>query len=324
MKIFNIRFGLATNSSSSHSMVFWNEGEKPLDEDIPPDLGFGWESFTISSEEGKRKYLAAQLGQSISRNLPWNIAKLFIKETIGVDGSKDAYADHQSAWTIPCAFGTDYPDEQFLKELSEYILQPNLVILGGNDNSDWHPLRKDDSFNIPINDVGSKAICRYDDKYSYWSLFYPDTGTKVRFKFEKNSSDFKSNEIAKAKTSELVDVKISNKCFYGCDFCYMSSTPAGEHASSLNMYVVTNALKEMKVWEVALGGGEPTIHPEFCKILKDFREAGIVPNFTTKSLTWLRDPKKWIPWLESTGAFAYTPNNGNRLLNDNLQKSKNN
>ena len=63
MRVHNIRLGFATNSSSSHSIVFW-----PEDLPIPPTdefHQFGWENFTVSDREGKRNYLAYQLFESI-------------------------------------------------------------------------------------------------------------------------------------------------------------------------------------------------------------------------------------------------------------------
>jgi hypothetical protein len=39
--------------------------------------------------------------------------------------------------------------------------------------------------------------------------------------------------------------------------------------------------EEKRPFQVAIGGGEPTGHPEFVEILKTFNKLGIVPNYTT-------------------------------------------
>ena len=57
-----------------------------------------------------------------------------------------------------------------------------------------------------------------------------------------------------------------------------------------------------------MGGGEPTLHPEFVGILQDFRQQGIVPNFTTRSLRWLLNPEMRRNILPLVGAFAYSVN----------------
>ena len=61
MKIENIRLGLATNSSSVHSLIFnldassqdWKEGQ------------FGWDEFCCNCEPSKRLYLAVVLFDAI-------------------------------------------------------------------------------------------------------------------------------------------------------------------------------------------------------------------------------------------------------------------
>jgi len=65
-------------------------------------------------------------------------------------------------------------------------------------------------------------------------------------------------------------------------------------------------LSALKVFEVALGGGDPVFHPDLADILGSFRDNGIVPNFTTRNLDWLRFPKKARDISEACGAFAYS------------------
>lgn len=87
--------------------------------------------------------------------------------------------------------------------------------------------------------------------------------------------------------------------------CYQGSTTEGEHASLEAIRKVADTLADLRVFEVALGGGEPTLHPDFVEILKIFRARDIVPNFTTRNLAWLKgDQAKTI--LETIGAFAFS------------------
>lgn len=88
--------------------------------------------------------------------------------------------------------------------------------------------------------------------------------------------------------------------------CYQNSTTRGRHADKNTLNSLAYALKELQVFEVALGGGETTAHPEFVSILDGFRYNGIVPNFTTKDLKWLRDKDLAAKILERCGAFAYS------------------
>lgn len=299
MKIHNIRFGLATNSSSSHSMIFLDDTTGVHDDDCS-DNGFGWQFFTASSEESKLNYLALLLRQAMSE-VPRNIVNLISKDWVGITPDENGHVDHQSEFAIPCNFGENFPSEEFVRDFREYLLNKNLVILGGNDNTaEDHPLLKQGKLaTLPIpTDCGrEKIICRKDPEQGFWTLFTPRTGTKVRFSF---TGDITPQH---AYTPELVDIKITDYCDMGCRFCYQSSTTKGKH-SGLSDHQLASCLGEMEVFEVALGGGEPTLHPKFLSMLESFRYYGIVPNFTTKKIDWIRDDEFRGKVLEYAGAFA--------------------
>lgn len=311
MRVHNVRLGLATNSSSSHSIIFLKEGVRAVDYPSPAESGeFGWGHFTCASPETKLRYLGVMLRDRFYRELPHNIADVVVRNWLdGATVHEDDYVDHQSWYFIPNAFGTKLPDEQFFKDLKTYFLNDKIAILGGNDNTTLtHPLDDGTAFSLPLpQDCGRDTpyVCRYDDEYHYWTIFDPRDGRKIRFRLTEDPADL-TKEIEKASAPELVDIKITDFCPFGCKFCYQGSTMQGQHADSYALSKFANSLAELKVFEVAIGGGEPTLHPDFIEILEDFRKVGVVPNFTTKNLQWLRDPKKWKPIMEHCGAFAYS------------------
>jgi len=55
MIVDNIRYGFATNSSSTHSLAIW-KSDAPIPTEPEPET-FGWEWFTANTQEGKEKYL---------------------------------------------------------------------------------------------------------------------------------------------------------------------------------------------------------------------------------------------------------------------------
>lgn len=114
---------------------------------------------------------------------------------------------------------------------------------------------------------------KYDE--DHFIFFNKKTGTKIRFSFEENKSYEKSN------TPELVDIKITDYCPYGCKFCYMSSTIKGKHAELNTIKETLDLLSELNVFEVALGGGEPTLHPNICEIIDYGYEKNLAMNITT-------------------------------------------
>lgn len=82
---------------------------------------------------------------------------------------------------------------------------------------------------------------------------------------------------------ELVDVQITNQCPVGCDYCYQDSTHDDEHGRS-DLIDQLIAGFDHPPYEIAIGGGEPTQHPDFARILKRCWEAGSVPSYTTSGI----------------------------------------
>ena len=79
----------------------------------------------------------------------------------------------------------------------------------------------------------------------------------------------------------LVDFQITHKCFMNCPHCYASSVPEGRHTSLADARRVIRQLRAAGTCQVAIGGGEPLLHPDLLTILREFREAGMVPSLTT-------------------------------------------
>lgn len=65
--------------------------------------------------------------------------------------------------------------------------------------------------------------------------------------------------------------------------CYQSSTKEGKHASFEYLKEVIDSLSNSKCLEIAIGGGEPTTHQDFVKILQYIKSKNILVGFTTKN-----------------------------------------
>jgi hypothetical protein len=277
MRIENFRYGFATNSSSSHSVVFLPEGLTLSDRDAY-DGDFGWNRFVCASQEGKLRYLAAQSMGSIPDD---EIKTVF--QAAGVDDSEitaileneDRYVDHQSSISM---------NNAKLAFLTKLFMSPKIAVLGGNDNDDEFEI--DGAIKEPVSEAvfGGNVLTRLDG--DHLTIFNRYDGTKVRFTLSDGADTFD-----KGAAPELVDLKITDHCTIGCAFCYQASTGAGQHAPLASLQKTIAALGEIGVFEIAIGGGEPTAHPDFVAILKACTEAQIVPNFTTLSEDWLSDER---------------------------------
>ena len=317
MQISNIRLGHATNSSSTHSLIMGIDAPaiSPNDEDQ-----FGWDWFHLVSPEEKLQYLATQLYQRLSSwrtGIGERTARYVVNSVFDIFLPDNAGIDHQSHWFFPlkrARWGVDEIDYEFLEEVRNFILREDVTILGGNDNED---IEEDGPKSIVEGLKSSDAsfieskqfpITREIDHYAvysrkdgdWWVLYNTKTGAKIRFSFKDNPKAY-----TKASYPELVDLKITDFCEKRCDFCYQDSTWNGQHASLDNINNVFSTLSSLDVFEVALGGGEPTAHPCFAEILKEAKERyGITPNFSTATLDWLFDTNKVEAVRKYCGGFA--------------------
>lgn len=306
MHISNIRLGFATNSSSSHSIIF----NLPIATDLDVDSNeFGWNEFCAASAEAKARYLAVTLFENISGLIGEEMARSVCADWCKVPLQGDGYVDHQSLMSLPVSrkqagWGSEgiFPvDKQFFDELMAYYQQSSLVVVGGNDNNtEDRRFPEGRQRHIVPTDHGSGVfVCRKDGQW--WTLMNRFSGAKIRLSFLPEPKPY-----TKARSPELVDVKITNFCPFGCDYCYQDSTTEGRHADWDSLQSIIWALGEMEVFEVAIGGGEPTMYPRFAELLNECQRHGIIPNFTTRSLAWLKDDAIRNAVAATTGRFAFS------------------
>jgi organic radical activating enzyme len=292
--VVNERYGLATNSSSTHSIIFSPEITSIRDSDIDPE-GFGWEFFTLASKEEKTNYMMAQILGNVGSS-GYDFLKLFLEEYSPdqIEKLENLYIDHDSVMSFP----TEVPvsgehgsmNMGFAMDYKNFIVNNNFVILGGNDNtSDNHELA-DSGIDVASYHHEFNSSYKAWKNGNYWVLRKEGSGHDHKLRVQFNlGTDFKPEPL-EPKVPELLDIKITDYCDLGCSFCYQDSTASGQHA---DVHTIRRIADNFKLYdgqlEVALGGGEPTSHPEFKKILELFHMNNYIVNFTTKSKTWFED-----------------------------------
>lgn len=80
-----------------------------------------------------------------------------------------------------------------------------------------------------------------------------------------------------------VDLKITDFCPFNCPFCYQGSTLKGTDADLGYLLEVFDFLNGQNVFEVVLGGGEPTLHKHFSSILLELYKRKFTVGLTTKN-----------------------------------------
>ena len=129
---------------------------------------------------------------------------------------------------------------------------------------------------------------------------FPDENYKAIF-FNWQTLRLGQN-IKQLKYPEFYDIAINEKCLAGCPYCYVSSMATWKNYENV-VKRIYNFFSKMddnqKPFQVAIGGhGEPTLHPDFCEVLKTFYDLWIVPNYTTN---WMHLSKEI---LEATKKYS--------------------
>lgn len=105
-------------------------------------------------------------------------------------------------------------------------------------------------------------------------------GSKVRY----NNLDF-----FEASKPESIDLKITNKCYGNgnglCPMCHECSSPEGKHGDILSLPFLDTMLPYS---EIALGGGNPLLHPDLVKFLKELRKRKLIANITVNQWTFMQ------------------------------------
>jgi len=82
---------------------------------------------------------------------------------------------------------------------------------------------------------------------------------------------------------DSIDLKITNKCFWGCPYCHENSTPEG---SSFNLSETINILDQLPhvPIEIAIGGGNILeVKKDAVELIKWMKERGLRPRITVNS-----------------------------------------
>jgi Radical SAM superfamily len=291
MKIVGLKLGHATNSSSSHSIIFT---DRKYNDSVYEEYNYNWENFTLATTNAKLKYLFTAVFEQLSKTIGKNAAygacvELFKHDIYDLDEvtpDEIGGIDHQSAIYLPVE--KNDPDV-FLKTIQELIhlfSQDEVVIFGGNDNDDSRHERASNEQEItagylPEGEVWFRIV-RDGPNYVVYNR---GSGAKTLIQGGKKP-------YVKGNFPHLVDVKLTDNCPYGCEFCYQSSTKEGKESDFSYLYQIINELAEMGTLEIAFGGGETPSANNFVDVIDLCKRKGITPNFTCFGTAWLKDYRK--------------------------------
>ena len=261
------------NSSSSHALVE-PEASVPLHRDM---TYFGrCEATKVVDKKAKMAYLNAQVNGAGSEVL----IRAFMQKFPKWKYNPSSEIDHQSQLRCPkdAYYAQDRPE--IILQLFDLILQDDVEILVVGDE---YPETVPSKVKVhPLQQV-FYALTEHDmlvNQHSdYGWVLYGDMdagGDERKFvlKMRPDAETF----------PYTCDMKITEMCWHECAWCYQNSNHRGAHAKFED--VVRFVEEHPHIIEYALGGGEPTLHPDFDRIVKFLRSRGKRANFTTRNFEY--------------------------------------
>ncbi|MFA5026140.1 MAG: radical SAM protein [Candidatus Shapirobacteria bacterium] len=139
-------------------------------------------------------------------------------------------------------------------------------------------LRPED-FGALVYDIGGNTIQRLTGSTAEYRLTHLNDNEIVRG--ENNPSI----GGASFRSPEKVYVDITKRCNMFCDHCLSESGSHGTDSLSLEtMNDVGNQMVDMGIFRTKLGGGEPTLHPDFMEIVSNLRQRLLGVSMSTNGL----------------------------------------
>lgn len=292
--IRNFRNRWATNSSSTHSVIYKNKDQLMKDLNVFELNFFGRYDETIAaSKEAKIKYVAF--------NLFWNdelmdiLCKIYptmqqyvdlcIKEQKKEDNGEISYFDREYGMCgrENLSFGTINNFHCTLDYIRTIIDNDDIAIVGGSDETDF-------VYNILDNHKEFPKASYYETiikNGNYWVSYSP-RGERLRFSLH--------DKPLKPDYPELIDLHITNKCEHNCSFCYQASNKEAQHADIEFIKKLFNSLDDLynPRIEFAIGGGNILLYPDLEELFEYLNSKGHFINTTlnAKDLPTLANNKK--------------------------------
>jgi organic radical activating enzyme len=115
-----------------------------------------------------------------------------------------------------------------------------------------------------------------------------------------------SKPIKELLYPEFFDVKVTSNCEGNCPYCYQSSVAVAKNQDGIVdrfLEFFSKFDKNQMPFQIAFGGGEPTSHPDFGKILEACFKLGITPNYTTNGM-WVKGLDRSVRVLADTVSYC--------------------
>lgn len=281
----NFRKGFATNSSSTHSLIYRNK------EDMFKDLNVfelnyydRYDETIAASKEAKIKYIAANIFRN--KKLFEIMCALYpemkqYEDIASATRNSENYEDFGMYTRGSLYFLRSKDLEASIDYLKHIIDDEEIIIIGGSDEADFVYDTCEGHTKLP--NAEEVSYNHRNDKVqgvfkngNYWVGYGYDG--RIRYSVTKDECI--------PEYPELIDLRITNRCQWNCPFCFMDSNMKEKDADFKQLKDMISRLSNRfhevydKSIEFSVGGGNVLLYPHLRELFKLLDDNGHIVNTT--------------------------------------------
>lgn len=275
----SFRKGLATNSSSTHSVIYQNRNDVLEDLNAFNSYYKRFDRIIAATREAKLKYIMANIlyCDDLVKLLEVRYPEIkqyypLIKERIENEDYELFYNGDRGLLYMydNLIFSYDY--------LCNVIDNDDICIVAGSDETDFfydtikdHEKTTFKSYSFLYNtkkEADDYGLIKNGNYYIGYDIF---NFSKARFCVTKDNKPI-------PKSPELIDLLITKKCTHNCKFCYNNSTNNGREADFERLKYIINFL-DIRT-EFSIGGGNVLSYSKLKSLFKYIKDKGHIINIT--------------------------------------------
>lgn len=299
VNILNFRKGLATNSSSTHSVIYKNKEDMFEDLNIfEIDYYDRCDSTIAASKSAKLKYILANIyyREDLVKLLAVKYPEIEQYYPLVMNALKNEKAGNWDTDFGMYNRGNLYTANNIQLSydfLVDLIEDENKVIIGGSDEMDFVYDTTGGHTEVVTPDSVHGDMSKYTYKNGNYYVAFSWDYKKGKYPMEQMDSNWYRGKIRFnfdgagpiPERPELVDLKITNKCSNGCPMCFENSTPKGKHADIryLKQCVDNLSNRGHNTIEYSIGGGNVIEYPHLLELLDYIHGTNGVACVTVKT-----------------------------------------
>lgn len=122
-------------------------------------------------------------------------------------------------------------------------------------------------------------------QWLHWGLLCPTTTQSPSTEEKSDAPTGKPTSLPNTlRAPEVVHVAITARCNLTCVECYVPQSRMGPELSPTEWCGLIDQWASLRVFQLAVGGGEPLLYPGLFEVLTYARKQGVVPNVTTNGV----------------------------------------